>query len=145
MTLFSLLLCHSPELFSPSNITLPFAFCADTLNHVQAVDHWRPADQPGHTPSHTLITHPLNTLVTRPLNTLVTHPLSALHLLNITQYLNTLTSSSHPVKRIHVTDQTVAIKFLGCVAVWIVYIASLANSYAIYVEHNKKLSQLMQV
>ena len=43
------------------------------------------------------------------------------------------------------TDQTVAIKFLGCLAVWAIYIASLANSYSIYQEHNKKLLQLIQV
>ena len=101
---------------------------------------WITGDRPTNqvnTPSHTLVTHPFNALVNHPLNTL--------YLLNITQYLNALTSSSHPVNRNHVIDQTVAIKFLGCVAVWIVYIASLANSYAIYVEHNKKLSQLMQV
>ena len=55
LSLYPLLLCYYHPFTPLTTIILSFVllfFYADTLNHTEAVDHWRPADQPGNTPTH---------------------------------------------------------------------------------------------
>jgi hypothetical protein len=42
-------------------------------------------------------------------------------------------------------DFTVSIKLAGAFAPWVVYAAALVNSYLVYIEHNRKLAQLIHV